>query len=272
MEFKQKYGPYALVAGASEGLGAAFADALAKRGLNLVLVARRKNLLEELAGTISVKHGIRAVPLVCDLSTQEAAEQIIEATKDKQIHLLVYNAAKPYIGRFIEGSLDLHEEVARVNMITPLRLLHHFGGPMLQEGRGGILLMSSLAGLQGSPYLSTYSATKAFSRILAESLWYEWRIRGVGVTACCAGSIATPNYLNSKPRRIAAMAPRPQDPGSVVAECLAMLGKRPSFVSGRGNRLASFFMQKIFSRIKSVSTMGRTTGRMYGFAENDEHR
>jgi hypothetical protein len=102
--------------------------------------------------------------------------------------------------------------MAAVNMLTPIGLTHHFGDHMLKDGRGGIVLMSSLAGFQGSGFLSTYAATKAFNRILAESLWYEWKSRGVDVIGCCAGATMTPNYIDSKPKKITAFAPKPQLP------------------------------------------------------------
>lgn len=127
--------------------------------------------------------------------------------------------------------------------------------------------MSSLAGNQGSGFLSTYAATKAFDRVLAESIWYEWKNKGVDVIACCAGATRTPNYILSNPQKISRLAPRPQSPESVVEECLSKIGSHPSFVSGRSNKIASFLMNRIFSVKRAINIMGDTTRKMYGFKD-----
>ena len=123
--------------------------------------------------------------------------------------------------------------------------------------------MTSLAGLQGSGYLSVYAATKAFNRILAESLWYEWKNREVEIIACCAGATATPGFINTNPEKSSIFAPEILKPEAVAKECLRMLGKKPSFITGRANRFASFIMQKILPRKMAVNIMGDTTKKMY---------
>jgi len=263
MNFKEKYGPVALVAGASSGLGAAFAHALAARGLDLVIVARRKDLLEETAGEISLKYSVRVIPVTADLADPEAAAQISDAIGQLPIHFLVYNAAASYIGPFLDLPSESHAKNNRVNTLNPLMMIHRFAGNMIKNKRGGILLMSSLAGLQGSGYLASYAAGKAFNRILAESLWYEWKPKGVDVMACCAGSISTQNYLDSNPKNISALAPKAQRPEAVVEECLRRIGKTPSFIPGTGNKLAAFFMQHIFPRKKAIRLISDTTRKMY---------
>jgi short-subunit dehydrogenase len=134
---------------------------------------------------------------------------------------------------------------------------------MLKTGKGALIMMASLAGFQGSGFLAAYAATKAFSRVLAESLWYEWKSRGVDVIACCAGATATPNFINTKPEKTGFFAPRVQSPEEVVRECMNQLGKKPSFVIGRGNKLASFIMQKLLTRKMAINIMGDTTRKMY---------
>jgi short-subunit dehydrogenase len=267
MTFKEKYGPVALVAGASEGMGAAFAHALARLGLNLVIVARRKENLESTAREISGQYPVDVWPVCCDLAALDATEQIRHATGDKMINFLVYNAALSYIGPFLKNSVSEHIHSAAVNMITPMKMLHHFGARMVNEKRGGIVLMSSLAGNQGSGFLATYAATKAFDRILAESLWYEWKNKGVDVIGCCAGATLTPNYVQSKPKKVNFLAPKPQLPGEVVDECLLKIGTTPSFISGGSNKIVSFLMNHIFSAKRSINMMGDTTRNMYGIIE-----
>lgn len=267
MTFKEKYGNTALVAGASEGMGAAFAHALAARGLDLILIARRKGPLDATASQITGKFGVKVQTIICDLTTADAANQIIKATKDKPVDFLVYNAALSYIGPYLATGLDTHQNIAHVNMLTPLAMLHHYGGKMVERGKGGIVLMASIAGFQGSGYLATYAATKAFNRVLAEGLWYEWKLKGVDVIACCAGATATPNYINTNPGKANPMEPKPQLPEQVVEECLRKTGKTPSFISGRGNKLVTFLMQYIFSRKQAVNIMGDGMRKMYGIKD-----
>jgi short-subunit dehydrogenase len=260
---KEKYGPTALVAGASEGIGAAFATCLAEQGMDLVLIARRIGPLEQFAESLQKRFSIHTTCIACDLSAENATREIEVALKDTEIHFLVYNAALSYIGPFLKNSVENHRLMAQSNMLTPLNMLHTFGAKMLSGGRGGIVLMASLAGFQGSGFLSMYAATKAFNRILAESLWYEWKDRGVDVIACCAGATSTLNFIETKPEKTSFMAPRVQTPLEVARECLDRIGCCPSFIAGKGNRIASFFMQKILPRKTAITVMGDTTRKMY---------
>ena len=199
----------------------------------------------------------------CYLSGVNATQQILEALNGKEINMLIYNAVQSYIGPFIENSAENNAQMARVNMITPLNMLHVFGEKMVAKGRGAIILMASLAGFQGSGYLSVYAATKAFNRVLAESLWYEWKNSGVDVIACCAGATSTPNFKKTNPEKPGFFSPRVQTPEELPNECFKNLGKSPSFITGRGNRLASFMMQKLLPRKVAINIMGDTTRKMY---------
>lgn len=252
-----------MVAGASEGIGAAFSDYLAAAGMDLVLIARRKEPLDQLAELLTGKYHIHVTCIICDLSETNAALSVKEALKGKEVNLLVYNAAMSYIGPFEQSSMEHHTRIAFANMITPMNMLRIFGEPMLKRGKGSVILMASLAGFQGSGYLAVYAASKAFTRILAESLWYEWKGKGVDVIACCAGATATPNFIRTKPEKKSFFAPRVESPREVVEACMNRLGKRPSFISGRGNRIASFFMQKILPRETAINIMGNSTRKMY---------
>ncbi len=263
MNLKQKYGNTALVAGASEGIGAAFATRLAAEGMDIVLIARRLEPLQQLADLLKNKYNINVRCITCDLSGTNATQQIEEELNGREISLMVYNAALSYIGPFINNSAENHSQAAQVNMMTPLNMVQFYGEKMLARGKGAVVLMTSMAGFQGSGYLSVYAATKAFNMILAESLWYEWKTSGVDVIACCAGATATPGYKNTHPEKTGFLTPRVLDPEEVADECFKKLGKQPSFITGRGNRLASFVMQKIFSRKMAVNIMGDNTRKMY---------
>jgi short-subunit dehydrogenase len=263
MSLKQKYGQLALVAGASEGIGAAFSNYLAGAGMDLVLIARRKEPLDQLACSLTNKYHTNVLSICCDLSDTDAAHHINDAVQGRDISLLVYNAALSYIGPFEKNSVEHYNQIACTNMITPMNMLQIFGETMLKKGKGALIVMTSLAGFQGSGFLAAYAATKAFNRVLAESLWYEWKSRGVDVIACCAGATATTNYIRTNPGKTGFFAPRVQSPEEVVNECIKHLGKKPSFVSGRGNKLASFIMQKLLPRKMAINIMGDNTRKMY---------
>jgi uncharacterized protein len=263
MSLKQKYGPLALVAGASEGIGAAFSRFLAEAGMDLILVARKQEPLYNLADFLKNEFHVNVECLVCDLSADDATQIVHEFLAGKEISVLVYNAALSHIGPFEQYSAAQHKKIAVANMITPMTLVRHHGENMVRRGKGAVIFMASLAGFQGSGYLATYAATKAFERVLAESLWYEWKTKGVDVLACCAGATSTPNFIRTNPEKKSFFAPRIQTPEEVVSECMKHLGKTPSFIAGRGNRMASFFMQKLLPRKMAINIMGDTTKKMY---------
>jgi short-subunit dehydrogenase len=263
MKLKEKYGNLALIAGASEGIGAAYARQLAAKGINLVLIARKKEQLDRFAAELTNRYGIDVICIQEDLADPDAANRIIDQVREYEINLFIYNAGNSYIGKFEEENWSLHKEIAFTNMLTPMELTHSFAPGMLKRGKGAIIFMASLAGFQGTPFIATYAATKAFDQILAESLWYEWKDRGVDMLACCAGATSSPNFLKTNPGKQHFLAPKVQTPEAVVMECLKQLGKTPSFITGTGNKIASFFMQRILSRKKAVMTMGDTTKKMY---------
>jgi hypothetical protein len=260
---KERYGPTALIAGASEGLGAAWAHALAAAGLNLILIARRPEPLAEITRDLTQKFGVNILLLSIDLAAENATRQIITAIGDQPVDLFVYNAAASYIGPFLAADAATHQKIAAVNMLTPLALLRHFGEKMVARRKGGIVLMSSIAGFQGSGFLATYAGTKTFLKVLAESLWYEWQPYNVDVIACCAGATATPNYRNTNPGKASLLEPKPQQPEQVVAECLRRIGTTPSFVSGAANKCVTFFMQYLLPKKVAIRIMSDGLKKMY---------
>ena len=262
-EFLGRYGPWAVVAGASEGLGAEFAAELAGRGLNLLLVARRRPELEELSNVLTNECGVEVRPLVLDLARADAAEKIQEETADLDIGLLVYNAAYSIIGPFLDHSSDDHLKELNVNCRTPLAITHHLAKRMVDRGQGGIVLLSSMAGFQGSPLIANYAATKAYNAILAEGLWDELRESGVDVLACCPGATRTPNYQRSNPATAGSALVPVMEAEAVVREALEQLGKRPSMIPGRRNRVAAFLLHRILPRRRAIAIMGGNMRSMY---------
>ena len=263
LDFAASYGPWAVVAGASEGLGAQFAAQLAARRINLVLIARRAAMLEQLAAQLKAGYGMQVRTIELDLGRADCGAIVAAHTGDIEIGLLVYNAARSVIGPFLAQPLDQHLNELDVNCRAPLTLAYTLGRRMLERRRGGIVLMSSLSAAQGSPMIANYAATKAYNQLLAEGLWDELRGQGVDVLACCAGATTTPNYLASAPKRGAAAATA-MSPSAVVEEVLAALGRQPSLVPGRANRLAAFVMRRLLPRRAAIAIMGRTLRKMYG--------
>ncbi len=267
-DFLHRYGPWALVAGASKGLGAEFAAQLARCGLNLVLIARDAEALQSLSGQLSTQSGIQVRTLAIDLASEDSANRIVEQTADLEIGLLVYNAAYSAIGAFFDISLDTHLREIATNVRAPLSLAYLLGQKMASRGGGGMIFMSSLAAAQGSAYISNYAATKAYNLILGEGLWEELRDQGIDVLASCPSAVSTPNYQRSLEKDAAEedgkKAPvSTMSPQAVVAETLAALGKRPSIIPGRSNRAAAFMMQRIIPRPVAIRLMGRVLRNMY---------
>jgi short-subunit dehydrogenase len=260
-DFRHQYGPWALVAGASEGLGAEFARQLAARGLNLLLVARRADALAELATQLQQQYRVEVETLAIDLARPDLLEAATTATASREIGLLVYNAALGIAGSFLSRPLDEKLRSIDISCRGPLILAHLLGPPMVARRRGGIILMTSLAGTQGTPLFATYSATKAFNLVFAEALWDELRRDGVDVLACRAGSTRTPGYLRSQPSSHSGGL---MEPTAVVSQTLAALGKRPSLVTGWKNRLSALLLDRLLPRSLAVQTIGAATRRMYG--------
>jgi hypothetical protein len=258
--FRARYGPWAVVAGASEGLGAEFARQLAARGLDLVLLARRGEVLATLAAELRASARVEVLAASLDLGAPDLGERLAAIIAGREVGLAVYNAAASHIGPFLDHELAAALRIVDVNCRGPLVLAHQLGAAMASRGRGGLILMSSLAATQGSPLVATYAATKAFNLVLAEGLWYELGERGVDVVACRAGATRTPGFLASRPRTGAAPV---MDAAPVVTAALAALGRAPSMVPGWANRAAAFLMGRLLPRRTAIRIMGNATRRMY---------
>ncbi|MCL2653399.1 MAG: SDR family NAD(P)-dependent oxidoreductase [Propionibacteriaceae bacterium] len=255
-QFCDRYGPYGLVAGGSDGLGAAFAESLAKRGLNLVLVARQTQRLESTGARLRQAYRVDVKTIAADLADFEAVKSAVECL-DVSIGLLVYNAAYCPIGLFETKTEEELALATAVNVRTPLLIAHLLSEPMIARGRGGIVLMSSLAGAQGSQRLATYAATKAFNATLAEGLWKELKPRGVDVVACVAGAIMTPGYSQAESAK---PAPGTLAPQAVAEQTLRALGKGPIVVPGAVNKVGRFVLTRLLSRRAAIAMMANNTG------------
>lgn len=262
-DFRSKYGPWAVVAGASEGIGASFAAQLAARGLNLVLVARRGEKLTELGSKLTAGYRVRTRSLAVDLAYAGGPAVVADQTGDLDVGLLVFNAAFSVVGPFFEQPLEEHYREVDLNCRAPMAMAYLFGKRMLARGRGGILLMSSLSAFHGTPLVSNYAATKAYNLLLGEGLWDELRAQGIDVSTCCAGATETPAFVASKPRSPRFISVPVMKPDAVVSEALAALGRKPSIIPGWQNRLSSFLMRRAISRRIAIRLMGQTMREMY---------
>lgn len=262
--FVDRYGAWAVVCGASQGIGAAFSEKLADRGFNLVLVARRAAPLESLAAELRGRYGVEVRVQPLDLGSPDAVPAIDSATETLDVGLLVYNAAYSPIGAFLDVELDEHFKAVEVNVHGPLRLSHYFGRRLARRGKGGIILMSSMSGFQGTAMIANYAATKAYDTILAEGLWYELRNDGVDVLACIAGATLTPSYESVTEQIPTKGLARPMRPDAVAEQALDDLGVRPSAVSGSRNRFASVLLSRLLGRRAAIEMVSKETVRLYG--------
>ena len=187
----QKYGPWALVTGASDGIGRAFARHLAAEGFNLVLVARREKALAALAIELRQAHGVECRVLTADLSDLEAVHRMADATSDLDVGLLVAAAGFGTSGLFLDADLGTETEMVDLNCTSVAALAWHIGPRLVKRGRGGVVFMSSLLAFHGTAHAANYAATKAYVQTLAEGLRVEWAARGVDVIASAPGPIRT---------------------------------------------------------------------------------
>jgi hypothetical protein len=261
--FRQRYGPLALVAGAAEGIGAAFAEQLARRGLDLMLLDRQAEACGALAARLRAAHRIECRALVCDLGAPDLLERLQAELSDAAVGLVVYNAARSTVGGFLQQPLADKLATLDVNCRGWLLLAHHFGAAMAGRGRGGLIVMSSLAGTHGHGLVATYGATKAFDWLLAEALWDELGPRGVDVLAVCAGMTRTPGFERSGPRLGRLQARLVLRPQQVAAGALDALGRGPRFIPGASYRLTQLINDRLLPRGLASRWLGRTMRRIY---------
>jgi short-subunit dehydrogenase len=220
-------------------------------GLNLALLARRKERIVDLARQLEGRHQIRTKTIVADLSQPDFLTHIVAQTQSIEIGLLVNNAGFGLVGQFLQH--DLKEELALldVNCRAPLMLTHVFGRQMAQRKKGAIIFVSSVGGYIATPLMSTYAASKVYELFLAESLGYEFGKHKVDVLALCPGSTGTEFHQVAGLRPVAAMGVQP-----VVQSALKQLGRKRVVITGWHNRF-SVWLLKLMPRCVSVSVAGR---------------
>lgn len=257
--FNEKYGPWALVTGASSGIGEQFARQLAAKGMNLVLVARRQQRLERLSEELRDAAGIDIRTVRLDLTIWDFIQQIREATADIDVGLVVNNAGALVMGRFLESSID--DEISQIdlNVRAPMIIAHEFAPRLARRGRGGMIFVASTLAYQGTPLAANYAATKAHVLSFAEGLAHEMQPLGVDILALSPGLTVTEmtrdidtSTLPMKPMRV--------EP--VVSQAIADLGRRWSTIPGFTNRLMAVLGRRLFTRRFNTRLMGNLFAKM----------
>ena len=198
MDFRQHFGQHALVIGASTTIGEQFARQLAARGMNVILVARRRELLERIAGEIRVAHGVEARVIAMDIGADDAVERLGEATSDVEVGLLVVNANLHKVNLFHRMDRRTKLQMLRMNAEVPMLLTDRFGALMVERKKGGIVFVNVLNSLSPIDIDGVFQGTKAFLRVFAECLWLEYRRYGVQVSTVLVNGIEGSESYNNK--------------------------------------------------------------------------
>jgi uncharacterized protein len=253
--FAERYGPWAVIAGGSEGVGSAFAHQLAERGLNLLLLARNAGPLEETAAEVRAAHGVEVRSLALDLTRDDMLDRIRGETDPLEVGTLIYNAGAasgpvPLVDQPTESALAN----IRLNVIGQTLLAQHFARDMVTRGRGAIVLVGSLGAIAGCKNLAVYSAVKSFTQTFAEGLWAEMKPHGVDAAALMIGRTRTP-ALERTPLHENTGVPA-AEPDEVVAFALANLAEGPVLIPPEHQ--ASFDAMRAMPRRKAVEIMTRS--------------
>lgn len=252
--FVKKYGNWALVTGASKGIGLEIAQQLASGGMNIVLVARQADLLERAAKDLETEYGVDTRVLAEDLTQPDAVSRIATAVDDLDIGVLVPNAGIEINGEFIDTDPVKQHEQINVNMLAPTLMAHHFGKRMADRGKGAILFVSSLFAYQGIPYFASYAASKSYILILGEALHVELKRRGVDVSVLSPGLTRT-DMTASIPIRWSRLPMISLTPGKVARVGLKSIGNKPSIVPGMLNKMYAW-ENRLMSRIMPTKLFG----------------
>lgn len=247
-----RYGPWAVITGASSGIGYQYARELARQGLNVVLVARRQNVLDRLAGELRDLCGVKVRVIAVDLSTPTAVTEISRLTDDLNIGLLINNAGAAQYGSFLSDGEDYHTCVLNVNVVSPIALARSLGGKMSKRRRGGIIFTSSTAAAL-VPYFATYAASKSCISNFARLLRFELRPFGIDVLCVEPGFVETEMGLvmvNDIDIRKLTPCSRPVSAERVAKEALARLGVASEFTPGSIPRLSNMFVRILPTRLR----------------------
>ncbi len=248
---KNNFGSWALVTGASSGIGKEFAQQLAGQGINLILIARREQLLKELTTNLQAVYGIQAKYLVMDLTDDNIIERIAQITENLDVGLVVSNAGGARMGAFHKIPITDFDAMIKLNVSAQMKISHWFTSRRIKENKkGGLLMVSSTTAYQGVPYGADYAAAKAYILNLGEALNFELKDKGINVTVLVPGPTDTPGLTENDDADMVAHLPmKPQAVDQLVKEGLvALIKNKPSHIGGRMNRVMAGVMKTAMSR------------------------
>jgi short-subunit dehydrogenase len=218
--FAARYGPWAVIAGASQGVGRALARRVAAKGVHCIPIARREGPLAELADRIRSESRVECLPASVDLAAPDALDRVLSVVDGREVGLFIANAgADPNASHFLDRKVEAWVDLVNRNVMTTLRACHHFAGPMRERGRGGLLLVGSGAAYGGGASLAAYSGSKAFDLCFGESLWAELHPHGIDVLSLVLSTTDTPEL-----RRLLAERGRPVPSRMASADRVAEIG------------------------------------------------
>lgn len=246
-----------------KGWARSSARQIAARGLNVALVARRADVLQRFCGELRTRSAVDVLPISLDMAASGAVESLCARLAGREVGLLVCSAAASPLGDYLEVPASDHSRLVDLNCKVPALLSWELGRGMAVRKRGGIILMSSMAGFQGTGFVAHYAASKAYLRVLAEGLWNELHGLGVEVLACCPGLVRTPTLFDGHPVRPAWLASPLMDCAPVVKQTLAALGRRPVVVPGAGNRVSSWITRRLLPQRAATALASRGTRALY---------
>jgi len=254
---KKRFGPWALVTGASSGIGKEFAQQIAASGINIVLVARREDLLKEVGVEFSKGYGVEHRVVVLDVSREDFIRQLASATDDLDIGLVVSNAGTGNPGEFLKLDRQLLEDTLRLNTMSHLDIAHYFGGKLAERRRGGLILVGAMGAENGIPCMANDGGAKAYVHSLGEALHYEFKPLGVYVTVLAAG-VTNTAVLEKFALDPKTMPMKPMSVEQCVSEGLSGLRKnRSRVVPGRLNRIMNAFVPASLARKLLADLLGK---------------
>ncbi|MEH6535031.1 MAG: SDR family NAD(P)-dependent oxidoreductase [Psychroserpens sp.] len=251
--FNKKYGSWALVTGASSGIGKEYATHIASQGLNIVLVARNEKKLRSIEKELISIYQVNVEVIVADLTIEADIETLFKKTNDLEIGLLVNNAGREDSNHFIKIPVKQHLGTIDLNIKTPLVLTHHFGVKMIERKKGGIINMSSIVAFQGVPYIANYAGTKAFNLIFSEGIASEFKKYNIDVLA------VTPGFTKTNLAKVYDFTGtpfKPLEPGFVAKKALKYLGRKRLCIPGFINAFLYWSGKFLFTRHMNTTSFG----------------
>jgi short-subunit dehydrogenase len=265
MSFSERYGPWAVITGASEGTGRALARRIAANGINCILIARREGPLSALAEEIRAGSTVECVTASIDLSVPDACDRIVAVAGTREVGLLVSNAgADPNGSHFLNRDIKVWIDLVNRNVVTTMRCCHHFGAQMRQRRRGGILSIGSGSCYGGGSFMASYSATKAFDLCLAESLWAELRPHGVDVLYMVLNATDTPALRALLAEKGLPVPSTLASPDDVAEAALARLPHGPVHNWGYEDDIAGFAPTSAAARRARILAIDESSKRVFG--------